>query len=166
MKVEPDVVYLGGVTLSEGLSKKQQVELDLLLDQNGFERIGDEKSKLLENIKAIVIDNIHHQDHFNLNVKWSDFLAEQLNHDYHYLSTLFSSVTGITLEQYIIKQKIEKVKELLMYDQLSTKEIAFKLGYSSVAHLSAQFKKVTGMTPTVFKQSRQLNQRKSLDSLS
>ena len=165
IKAEPDTVFLGGATLSKNLSKKQQTELDLLLGKNGFERIGSEKSQLLERVKTTVIDQIHHQDHFNLNVKWSDFLAEQLDQDYQYLSALFSSVTGITLEQYIIKQKIEKVKELLRYDQLSAKEIAFKLGYSSVAHLSAQFKKVTGMTPSAFKQSRELNHRYFLDSL-
>lgn len=166
LKLETEEVCLGGATLPKELSEQQLVELDLRLARDGFERISDKKSQLLESIKTTVIETIHHQNHFNFNVNWSDFLAEQLNHDYHYLSTLFSSVTGITLEQFIIKQKIEKVKELLIYDQLSAKEIAFKLGYSSVAHLSAQFKKVTGMTPSAFKQSRNLDGRRSLDSLS
>lgn len=166
LEVEVESVYLGGASLVEELSKDQLSELDQLLLHGGFERIDDKKSQLLENIKTSVIDLIHHKEHFQLQVNWSDYLSEQLNQDYHYLSTLFSSVSGITLEQYIIKQKIEKVKEYLIYDELSVKEIAFRLGYSSVAHLSAQFKKVTGMTTSLFKQSHQLNGRQSLDSIS
>lgn len=163
--VKVDAVHLGQASISKELNPEQLSKLDKLLLQNGFERIDDKKAKLLESIKTAVIDHIHHQDHFSLNVNWSDFLSEKLGYDYQYLSVLFSSVAGITLEQYVIKQKIEKVKEYLIYDQLSVKEIAFKLGYSSVAHLSSQFKKVTGMTPSTFKQSRDLDARQSLDSL-
>ncbi|MEP3386889.1 MAG: AraC family transcriptional regulator [Reichenbachiella sp.] len=166
LEVEVESVYLGGASLVEELSKDQLSELDQLLLQSGFERIDDKKSQLLENIKTSVIDVIHHKEHFQLQVNWSDYLSEQLNQDYHYLSTLFSSISGITLEQYIIKQKIEKVKEYLIYDELSVKEIAFRLGYSSVAHLSAQFKKVTGMAPSLFKQLHHSNGRQSIDSIS
>lgn len=163
--LRPETVRLGQVSLTSELNKSQMESLDELLLHHGFERIDDKKAQTLEYIKTAVIDLIHHQDHFNLNINWSDYLSEKIGNDYQYLSSLFSSVAGITLEQYIIKQKIEKVKEYLIYKQLSVKEIAFKLGYSSVAHLSSQFKKVTGMTPSAFKQSHDLDARRPLDRL-
>lgn len=164
--LKPLSVSLGEVKIEEEtLTQDQKAQLDGLLAKNGFERIDDKKSQLLEKIKATVIEVIHRQEHFEMQINWSLFLSEKLHYDYNYLSSLFSSVTGITLEQYIIKQKIEKVKEYLFYDELSVKEIAYRLGYSSVAHLSSQFKKITGLTPSEFKESHQTNLRKPLDNI-
>lgn len=166
LEIEPVSISLGEVKLAEPhVSPDQLAALDHLLLKNGFERIDDKRSQLLEQIKATVIDAVHYHENFEMNLNWSHFLAEKLDHDYHYLSSLFSNVTGITLEQYIIKQKIEKVKEYLFYDELSVKEIAFKMGYSSVAHLSSQFKKITGLTPTEFKETRETAIRKPLDHI-
>lgn len=117
----------------------------------------------IEKIKNIIIDLVHHQDK-DIKVILSDVLSSQLNHDYNYLSNLFSTIEGITIEKYFIAQKIEKVKELLVYDELSLSEIAFRLNYSSVAYLSNQFKKVTGLTPSHFKQIRE-DKRKPLDEV-
>lgn len=162
----PLEVNLGSVVLSDDkLAITKLKKIDHLLQTHGFERIDDKKGQLLESMKALIIDAIHHQDHFSMNLNWSNYLSEKLGYDYNYLSSLFSSIVGITLEQYIIKQKIEKVKEYLFYDQLSIKEIAFKLGYSSMAHLSAQFKKVTGMTPSKFKEARIAETRKPIDGI-
>ena len=113
--------------------------------------IDDEsKKRLSEALENLIVQKIHHSQDV-LEVKWADFIADQLNYDYKYLGMLFSSVESITLEQYIIRQKIERIKELLIYDELSLSQIAYQLGYSSVAHLSSQFKKVNGMTPSNFK---------------
>jgi AraC family transcriptional regulator len=164
--VETASINLGEVKLLNPAITSGELEtIDTSLRKNGFERIDDKKSQLLEQIKASVIDAIHHHEGFEMNINWSHFLAEKLQYDYNYLSTLFSSISGLTLEQYIIKQKVEKVKEYLFYDELSVKEIAFKMGYSSVAHLSSQFKKVTGLTPTQFKEARQSTTRTSLDQI-
>lgn len=166
--LHPEKVSLGEVTIKEdSLSDDQQNRLDASLVNLGFERIDDRKARLIEAIKNRVIQLIHHTDKINLKVNWSSLLADEMHYEYNYLSNLFSGVEGITLEQYIIKQKIEKVKELLFYDELSLSEIADKLGYSSVAHLSAQFKKITGFTPSEMKKSRDIDQnRKPLDSVS
>ncbi|SNT18129.1 Helix-turn-helix domain-containing protein [Ekhidna lutea] len=164
--VEPLSVELGEVKLNDELTTEQQKRLDDLLQKNGFERIDDKKVRLQEKIKTLIIDTIHHKDPYDTHIQWSAFLADQLHYDYNYLSGLFSSMAGITLEQYIIRQKMEKVKEFLFYDELSVKEIAYKMGFSSVAHLSNQFKKVIGMSPTEFKKSIQNTQsRKSLDQI-
>lgn len=166
LKLEVVSIGLGEVLLKEDeLNANQLKELDERLAENGFERISDEKGQLLEGLKTHIISTIHHQEQFNLNINWSSFLSEKLGKDYAYLSSLFSSVEGITLEQYIIRQKIEKVKEYLIYNQLSLKEIAFKLGYSSIAHLSAQFKKQTGLTPSKFREMRPVASRKTLDNI-
>jgi AraC family transcriptional regulator len=166
--LHPQKVALGEVIIEESdLSEQQQKNLDTALATLGFERIDDRKARLIEAIKNKVIQMIHHTDKVNMKFNWSSILSEELHYEYNYVSNLFSSVEGITLEQYIIRQKIEKVKELLFYDELSLSEIAHKLGYSSVAHLSAQFKKVTGFTPSELKKSRALDQkRKPLDSVS
>jgi YesN/AraC family two-component response regulator len=163
----PEKVALGEVELKENnISAEQQKQIDDALLAVGFERIDDRKARLIENIKKKIIQLIHHTDRINLKVNWSTLLADEAHHEYGYLSNLFSSMEGITLEQYIIRQKIERVKELLLYDELSLSEIADKLGYSSVAHLSGQFKKVTGLTPSELKKSRQIDQaRKPLDSI-
>lgn len=162
--IAPLVVDLGEVKVADS-AMVNFAELDKLLTNSGFERIGDKKSLTLEQIRSAVIEAIHRQDHFEMNINWSAFLSEKLGQEYTQLSGLFSSVTGITLEQYIIRQKVEKVKEYLFYNELSVKEIAFKMGYSSVAHLSSQFKKVTGLTPTQFKESRDKIGRQPLDQV-
>ena len=166
--LHPEKVSLGEVTIQEDkLNNAQQTKLDSALINLGFERIDDRKARLIESIKNKIIQMIHHADKVDLKFNWSSVLSEELHYEYNYLSNLFSSVEGITLEQYIIRQKIEKVKELLFYDELNHSEIADRLGYSSVAHLSAQFKKVTGFTPSELKKSRDIDQnRKPLDSVS
>lgn len=166
--LHPEKISLGEVELKEDhLSQDIINQLDSSLISLGFERMDDRKAKLIESIKNKVINLIHHSDPKSRKFNWSTLLAEALNHDYSYLSSLFSSVEGITLEQYIIRQKIERVKELLFYDELNLSEIADTLGYSSVAHLSSQFKKVTGLTPSELKKSRSIDHdRKSIDSVS
>ncbi|HEX6226855.1 MAG TPA: AraC family transcriptional regulator [Chryseolinea sp.] len=166
--LSPEKVALGEVTISEErLSEAQQQKLDDALIALGFERIDDRKARLIEAMKNKIIQVIHHSSKIDLKVNWSTLLSEALHYEYNYLSNLFSSVEGITLEQYIIRQKIEKVKELLFYDELNLSQIANRLGYSSSAHLSAQFKKVTGLTPSEMKRSREVDHnRKSLDSVS
>ena len=165
--LHPEKVALGEVTIKEDhLTDKQKTDLDAALISVGFERIDDRKARLIEAIKNKIISMIHHTDKVSLKFNWSDVLAEALHYEYNYLSNLFSSVEGITLEQYIIRQKIEKVKEMLFYDELSLSEIAHRLGYSSVAHLSGQFKKVTGFTPSELRKSRKAEgTRKPLDSV-
>jgi AraC family transcriptional regulator len=166
--LQPKNVSLGEVELiQEHLSQEELNQLDAALLKAGFERIDDRKSRLIETMKKKIIEMIHHSDELQLKVNWSNILSEALHYDYNYLSNLFSSVEGITLEQYIIRQKIEKVKELLFYDELTLSEIANRLGYSSVAHLSSQFKKITGFTPSELKKSRSIGlTRKSLDKIS
>ena len=162
----PDKIALGEVTIQGDITPQVQKKLDDALMAVGFERIDDKKARLIESIKNAVIELIHYQDPKTRKLNWSDLLADRLHYEYNYLSNLFSSVEGMTLEQYIIRQKIEKVKELLFYDELTLSEIAHKLGYSSVAHLSGQFKKVTGFTPSELKKAREIDQnRKPLDHI-
>ena len=165
--LHPDSVVLGQATIKEdSLSREQLVTLDESLLQLGFERIDDRRARLIESIKNIVIRIIHQGERIHMKINWSSLLSEELHYDYNYLSTLFSSVEGITLEQYIIRQRIERAKELLFYDEWSLSEIADRLGYSSVAHLSSQFKKVTGFSPSEMKKARNVAQsRKPLDSV-
>lgn len=165
--LHPEKVVLGEVELKEdSLTDEQQTKLDSALIDLGFERIDDRKARLIESIKNKVIHKIHHSESVDKKFNWSKVLADELHYEYNYLSNLFSSVEGITLEQYIIRQKIEKVKELLFYDELNLSEIAARLGYSSVAHLSSQFKKITGLTPSELKKSRTLDQsRKPIDAV-
>lgn len=166
--LHPITVSLGEVVIEEPeLTHDQLRKLDAALIQLGFERIDDRKARLIESVKNKVIQMIHHSDRVGTKFNWSLVLSEEFHYEYNYLSNLFSSVEGITLEQYIIRQKIEKAKELLFYDELNLSEIADKLGYSSVAHLSTQFKKITGFTPTGMKKSRNIDKnRKPLDSIS
>ena len=156
-------IKLGEVTLDKEPTTDEKNKLDKALILLGFELIDDKKSRVIEKIKNVIIDLVHHQDN-NTKTNLSDVLSSQLHHDYNYLSNLFSEVEGTTIEKYFIAQKIEKVKELLVYDELSLSEIAFRLNYSSVAYLSNQFKKVTGLTPSHFKQIRE-DKRKSLDEV-
>ncbi len=161
-----DHVSLGEAEIKkEALSEDDLKRIDESLLPLGFERIDDRKGRLVEAIKKSVIGIIH-SPRVDRRYNWSDVLSEELHYDYNYLSTLFSSMEGITLEQYIIRQKIERVKELLFYDELTLSQIAVQLGYSSVAHLSAQFKKITGLTPSELKKNRkQEGIRKPLDNI-
>jgi AraC-like DNA-binding protein len=156
-------VSLGEVETEEDLSNEQVQQLEKRLASLGFELLDDAKKQLIEKIKNLIIQRIHHSDEDDPH-NFSNILAKALHKDYSYLSSLFSQVEGITIEKYIINQKIEKVKELIIYDELSLSEIAYQLGYSSVAHLSTQFKKVTGLTPTYFKQLGE-NKRKPIDKI-
>jgi len=158
-------VRLGEVLLKTIPSETDLKRIDEALNPIGFERIDDRKGRMIEAIKNTVIRLVHKDDE-QRKFSWSVILSEELHYDYNYLSNLFSSMEGITLEQYIIRQKIERVKELLFYDELSLSQIADQLGYSSVAHLSAQFKKVTGLTPSELKKSRTpATSRKPLDKI-
>jgi AraC family transcriptional regulator len=164
--LEAERITLGEVTLKTEPSAANLLALDQVFVKLAFERIDDRKARLIESIKKLVIEEIHHKSQRTKKLSWSVWLADQLHYDYNYLSSLFSAVEGLTLEQYIIHQKIEKVKELLFYDELTLSQIADRLDYSSVAHLSAQFKKVTGMTPSELKKLRPADAtRKPLDSV-
>lgn len=165
--IVPISVTLGEVVVLDELVTEDKIrQLDTDLMNVGFERIDDKKVKLIEKLKNLIVQKIHHTDYADMKFNWSAVLSDELKYDYNYLSSLFSSVEEITLEQYIIKQKIERVKELLFYDELNMNEIADKLGYSSVQHLSTQFKKITGSTPSAFKKSHTSEQsRKTLDSI-
>ncbi len=156
-------IKIGEVTLNTELTAEEKNKLDNALIPLGFEIIDDKKSRIIEKIKNIIIDLVHHHDN-EIKSNLSDLLSAELHHDYNYLSNLFSEVEGTTIEKYFIAQKIEKVKELLVYDELSLSEIAFRLNYSSVAYLSNQFKKVTGLTPSHFKKIKE-DRRKALDEL-
>lgn len=144
------VVELGEVEILEDISASQKDEFRTALLRFGLELMDNKKSILIEKIKNVIVELIHHTE-APLKTNFSDHLSERLNHDYTYLANLFSEVEGITIEHYIITHKIERVKELLVYDELSLKEISYKLHYSSIAHLSNQFKKITGLTPSHFK---------------
>ncbi|MBS1765206.1 MAG: helix-turn-helix transcriptional regulator [Bacteroidetes bacterium] len=161
--ITPVKVTLGEVTLDAELNQTKRQNLENSLTALGFEIIDDRKSRMIEKIKTIIIQLIHVQDN-RLQQNLSEILSNDLHHDYNYLSNLFSEVEGITIEKYFIAQKIERVKELLVYDELSLSEIAFQLNYSSVAYLSSQFKKVTGLTPSHFKQIK-TEKRKPLDQV-
>jgi AraC-like DNA-binding protein len=161
--IEHKPVYLGEVHLNKPIDKSLKEKLSSRLSTEGFELIDNRKSRLIEQIKSALISQIQNE-YPDKRISLSKFLAQQLNHDYSYLSSLFSSVEGKTIEHYFIQQKIEKVKELLVYDELTLSEIAYKLGYSSVAHLSNQFKKETGLTPSHFKTIGSAK-RQSIDKL-
>ena len=161
--IEHKPVLLGEVHLAKQIPALLKAELNGRLVSEGFELIDNRKSRLIEQIKKALIQLIQNE-YPDKRINLSKYLAQQLNHDYSYLSNLFSSVEGKTIEHYFIQQKIEKVKELLVYDELTLSEIAYRLGYSSVAHLSNQFKKETGLTPSHFKTIGS-SKRQSLDSL-
>lgn len=156
-------IELGKITLKNSLPSISREKLSEKLSSVGFELLEQGASILISQIKAIIIESIHHSES-PMEGKISAFISSKLNKDYASLSRLFSSVEGITIEKFVTKQKIEKVKELLFYNELTLSEIAYQMNYSSVAHLSAQFKKETGLSATKFKNQRKLN-RKSLDDL-
>lgn len=162
--IHVNTIQLGQIEIMEEPTAQQTETIKNLLLENGFELLDDKKAKLVEKIKTTIVSLIHGKEAEDLNLKLSAILEEKLQTDYHYLSTLFSSVEGVTIERYTILQRIEKVKELLMYDEKSLSEIAYEMGYSSVQHLSQQFKKVTGLTPSHFKQLKE-NKRKPLDKI-
>jgi AraC-like DNA-binding protein len=144
------VVDLGEVEILNEITSEQREKLKIALFTSGLELMDDKKAILIQKIKNIIIEMIHYADELP-KVKKSIYIAGKLNHDYTYLANLFSEATGTTIEHYILLHKIEKVKELLLYDELNLTEISYKLNYSSVAHLSNQFKKITGLTPSFFK---------------
>ncbi len=149
--LHPSAVELGEVIVKEDLNETQKKNLNSTLLSFGFELIDDKKSRIIEKIKNAIVELVHYSEE-QLPTKLSEHISQQLHHDYNYLSNLFSEVEGTTIERYFITQRIERVKELLAYDELSLSEIAVKMNYSSVAHLSRQFKQVTGFTPSGFKQ--------------
>lgn len=162
LKMQPTQVSMGEVELAKNPSEKQLQQFSIRLQALGFELLDDQRQKQIEKIKSLLIKIIQSGDveeHFGM----SDYLSKSLNKDYSSVSRLFSQVEGITIEQFFILQKIEKVKEWLVYGELNLSEISFRLGYSSVAHLSSQFKRITGLTQSVFKKIG--GNRKSLDSV-
>jgi AraC-like DNA-binding protein len=156
-------VDLGEAEIMENITPKQHNQMKVALLKWGLELMDDRKSMLIEKIKSVIIELIHYSDE-QLKNNFSTYLSEKLNYDYTYLSNLFSEVEGTTIEHFMIVHKIERVKELLVYDEINLTEIAWKLHYSSVAHLSNQFKKITGLTPTHFKQLKQ-KRRTNLENL-
>lgn len=152
------IVELGEVDIMENISSEQREEVKAALFHSGLELMDDKRSVLIERIKNTVVEMVHHTDEI-IKTNFSDFLSKKLNHDYTYLANLFSEVQGTTIEKFIISHKIERIKELIIYGELNITEIAWKMNYNSVAHLSNQFKKVTGLSPSHFKQLK--NKRRS-----
>jgi len=148
------IVDLGMIEILEDITQEQRNLLKENLLKSGLELLDDKKSILVEKIKNVITEMIHYSDE-QPKVNYSDYISEKLNHDYTYLANVFSEVKGITIQQFIIIHKIERVKELLLYDELNLTEISYKLHYSSVAHLSGQFKKITGLTPSFYKQQKE-----------
>ena len=163
LELEISSITLGEVITQQEISKDQKEKLNNKLSERGFELLEDNKSKLIGKIKTLVLNSIHYSKE-PIYINFSNYLSDQLHHDYSYLSRLFSSVEGITIEKFVLSQKIEKVKELIFYDELTLSEIAFQMDYSSVAYISSQFKKETGMTPTQFKKLKKPGHN-HLDSL-
>lgn len=156
-------VDLGSVEIVEDLTLKQREKLKLDLLRSGLELMDDKKAMLIEKIKNVIIEMIHYSDEIP-KVNYSDYISEKLGLDYTHMSKIFSEVKGITIEHFIIYHKIERVKELLLYDELNLTQISYLLDYSSVSHLSKQFKKVTGLTPRFFKKLKQ-QKRNTLENI-
>ena len=157
-------IELGKVLIEEEVSPSQLSEVRKDLQEEGFDIVDDQRAMLVQSIKDLVIEKIHHGDLDEMKENFSGYLSAQLHRDYNYLSTLFSSMENTTIEQFAILQKIEKIKELLVYDEMPINDIAFRLGYSSQAHLATQFKKNTGFTPGQFKKLKD-HHRNSLDKI-
>lgn len=145
------LVNLGEVEIMEDISAEQREQIKTALSRSGLELMDDKRAVLMEKIKTIIIEMVHHTDEI-LKTNFSVFLSDKLNHSYTYLANQFSEIQGTTIEQFIISHKIERIKELIIYGELTITEIAWKMNYSSVAHLSTQFKKATGLPPSHFKQ--------------
>lgn len=156
-------VDLGVADIHEDITEKQREQLKINLLKSGLELLDNKKSILVERIKNVITEMIHYTDELP-DTNYSEYISEKLQYDYTYLSNVFSEVKGITIQQFIIINKIERVKELLLYDELNLTEIAYKLHYSSVAHLSNQFKKITGLSPSYFKQLK-LKRKGNLENL-
>jgi len=156
-------VQLGKAEMIENISAEQHEQLKIALLKSGLELLDDKKSILIQKIKNVIIELVHYTEE-PLTINFSEYLSQKLNYDYTYLANLFSEVQGTTIEKFLIAHKIERVKELLVYNELSLTEIAYQMHYSSVAHLSAQFKKVTGLTPSHFKQLKD-KRRSMLDEM-
>jgi AraC-like DNA-binding protein len=154
---------IGEVELEDSISEKKKEALNTGLKRFGLELMEDKKSQIIEKIKNIIVELIHYSED-DIRINFSELLSEKLKFDYTYLSNLFSEVTGTTIQQFIIKHKIERAKELIVYDELTLSEIAFKLHYSSAQHLSNQFRKITGLTPSHFKQLKE-KRRGSLNEM-
>jgi YesN/AraC family two-component response regulator len=161
--IERATVELGEVDIESPLTSEVHEQLKKRLTQFGLDLIDDRKNVLIQRIKNVIVEMVHYADQ-PLVVNFSVYLSEKLNHDYTYLANLFSEVQGTTIEKFIISHKIERVKELLLYNELNLTEIAYLMHYSSVAHLSAQFRKVTGLTPSCFKQLKGVR-RKMLEEM-
>lgn len=157
------IVDLGVVEMLENILPGQREQLAKNLLKSGLELLEDKKSILIEKIKNVIIEMIHYSDKLP-EVNYSDYISEKLGYDYTYLANIFSEVKGITIQQFIIIHKIERVKELILYDELTLKEISYKLHYSSPSHLSNQFKKVTGLTPSFYKKMKQ-RRNKNLENM-
>jgi AraC-like DNA-binding protein len=163
MKLKHTIVELGEVEIQETLSAGKRDLLKVALLKSGLELMDDQRAILVERIKNIIVEMIHYTDELP-KINFSRYLSQKLNQNYSHLANLFSEVKGVTIEHFIIMHKIERVKELIIYNELSLSEIAYKMHYSSVAHLSAQFKKVTGLTPSFFR-SLKNKKRTSLENL-
>jgi YesN/AraC family two-component response regulator len=161
---KPVSVELGEAVLDGLLTDSDLDSIRKILEENGFELIDDKKKQIIDKIKTVIIELVHFQSESDKRVNLSEYLPGKLGYDYSWLSHLFSSMEGITIEKFLIHHKVEKVKELLIYDELSLDEIAWRLGYSSVQHLSGQFKKITGLSPSYYKKYRS-EKRKSLDEI-
>jgi len=156
-------VDLGTVEIMEDITQQQREHLKIALLGSGLELMEDKRAILVEKIQNVIIEMVHYTDELPKK-NFSDYLSEKLNHDYTYLANLFSETKGITIEHFIILHKIERVKELIIYDEFNISEIAWRLHYSSVAHLSHQFKKITGLTPSFFKSLKQ-KKRSTLENV-
>ncbi|MEO6685164.1 MAG: AraC family transcriptional regulator [Dyadobacter sp.] len=154
-------VDLGEVEIEGSLTLQQHDRLKILLLKSGLELMDDKKAMLLERIKNVIVELVHYSEEIP-KIKNSEYISGRLNYDYTYLANIFSESEGTTIEHFIISHKVERIKEYILYDELNLTEISYKLNYSSVAHLSSQFKKVTGLSPSVYKQL-QINQRKPLE---
>jgi AraC-like DNA-binding protein len=156
-------VRIGEADIMEDIQPKQLKMLDIALKNSGLELMDDFKSILVEKIKNVIVELVHYTDD-QINVNLSDYLSEKLNYNYTYMANLFSEVKGTTIEKFYLSHKIEKVKELIVYDELNLTEIADKMHYSSVSHLSNQFKKITGLSPSHFKKLKNIR-RETLDKV-
>lgn len=163
MGISISEIKLGEVNVEDDLTNEQKDQISSALKSRGFELLEDKNSQIITQLKSLIIHQIHYKEQ-NLNINYSTFLEQEVGKDYHTLSGLFSTVEGITIERYIILQKLEKIKELLVYDELTLSQIANRLGYSSVQHLSNQFKKNIGITPTAFKKQKNPG-RRTLDDI-
>lgn len=161
-KIEFVKVALGKIYFTHHLDSQNKKNIEKILKKEGFELLEDRESKLINQIKSLILSNIHHQQEKSIEQNFSDFLAASLGVEYSQLSKLFSNTEGRSIENYIIAQKIERAKELLIYDELTLSQISYELNYSSPQHLSRQFKQVTGLTPTIFKK---IGKRKKLDTI-